>query len=116
MVIGTLPYMSPEQVSGQHVDTRSDIFSVGTVAYEFLTYTKPFDGPNLPSIMFKIVNEKPVPPGQLVPDVPPQLENAIFRCFEQRPDDRYQALTDRPSVCWKTRGGWPSVTAACRRL
>jgi tetratricopeptide (TPR) repeat protein len=94
MVIGTVPYMSPEQVSGQHVDTRSDIFSVGTVAYEFLTYTKPFDGPNLPSIMFKIVNEKPVPPSQLVPDVPPQLENAIFRCFEQRPDDRYQALDD----------------------
>jgi serine/threonine-protein kinase len=70
MVIGTVPNMSPEQLAGQHVDQGSDILSVGTVSYEFLAYTKPFDGPNLPSIMYKIVNERPVPPSSLACDIP----------------------------------------------
>jgi len=94
MVIGTVPYMSPEQVTGQHVDQRSDIFSVGTVSYEFLTSAKPFDGPNLPSIMYKIVNERPAVPSSLVPDVPPALDQAVMRCLEQRPENRFQSLED----------------------
>jgi eukaryotic-like serine/threonine-protein kinase len=94
MVIGTVPYMSPEQVTGQHVDQRSDIFSVGTVSYEFLTWAKPFDGPNLPSIMYKIVNERPTLPSSLASDIPPVLDQAIMRCLEQRLENRYQSLED----------------------
>ena len=92
MVIGTIPYMSPEQVTGQHVDRRSDIFSVGTVAYELLTYARPFDGPNFPAIMYKIVNERPVLPTTLASGIPPELEQAVMRCLETRPEDRFQSL------------------------
>jgi hypothetical protein len=94
MVIGTVPYMSPEQVTGQPVDQRSDIFSVGTVSYEFLTYAKPFEGPNLPAIMYKIVHERPVLPCTLASDIPPALEHAVMRCLEPRPENRFQSLED----------------------
>ncbi len=94
MVIGTPQYMSPEQISGQHIDHRSDIFSVGTVAYEFLSYVRPFDGPNLPSVVFKIKFDKPAPLSELVPDIPRALEQAVMRCLEQRPEDRFQSLED----------------------
>lgn len=94
MVIGTIPYMSPEQVSGQKVDPRSDIFSVGTVAYEFISGTKPFDGANMPAIMLKIVQDSVTPLSHLVPDVPPVLEQAVMRCLERDPDSRFQSLED----------------------
>ena len=94
LVIGTVPYMSPEQVTGQHVDLRSDIFSVGTVCYELLTYVRPFDGPNLPAVMYKIVHERPVLPGSLASDIPPELEQAVMRCLEPRPENRFQTLED----------------------
>jgi hypothetical protein len=94
MVIGTVPYMSPEQVTGQPVDQRSDVFSVGTLSYEFLTYAKPFDGPNLPAIMYKIVHERPALPCTLASDIPPALEHAVMRCLEPRPENRFQSLED----------------------
>ena len=94
MVIGTVPYMSPEQITGQHVDQRSDIFSVGTVSYEFLTYARPFEGPNFPAIMYNIVNTRPVLPGSLASDIPPELEQAVMRCLEPRPENRFQSLED----------------------
>ncbi len=94
MIIGTPQYMSPEQISGQHIDHRSDIFSVGTVAYELLSYTRPFDGPNLPSVVFKIKFEKPPVLSELVPGIPPAVEQAVMRCLEQRPEDRFQSLED----------------------
>jgi serine/threonine protein kinase len=92
VVIGTIAYMSPEQINGGLVDVRSDIFSVGVVFYEFLTYAKPFDGPNLPSVMLKIVRDGPPPPSHVAPDVPPVLDRMVMKCLEQRPDDRFQSL------------------------
>jgi serine/threonine protein kinase len=88
-VVGSVSYMSPEQVSGsEDVDGRSDIFSVGIVLYELLCGRRPFRADSPTGIMMKIVND-PAPPME-VPGLPPQLVNVIFRALEKDRAKRYQ--------------------------
>jgi len=94
MVIGTVGYMSPEQIHGEHVDARSDLFSVGVVAYELLTYKKPFAGPNVTSVLLKIINEEPVPVTELAPQVPDNLAEIVHRCLRKKTDERFQSLEE----------------------
>jgi TonB family protein len=94
MVLGTVSYMSPEQLRGEHVDARSDIFSVGIVMYELLSYQKPFDGPNIPAVMLKIASEDPVPLTTLVPAIPSALEQAVGKCLRKDREERFQNLDD----------------------
>src|SRR5216683_3294946 len=68
-VMGTPSYMSPEQVKGRAVDGRSDIFSLGVMLYEMVTGEKPFPGQNITTVIYKIVNEDPVPPKQVDPSI-----------------------------------------------
>ncbi len=94
MVLGTLSYMSPEQLRGEQVDARSDIFSVGTVMYELFTYRKAFDGPSISAVMFKITGEDPVPLTELTPEVPPALGELVKKCLRKNPEERIQSLED----------------------
>jgi eukaryotic-like serine/threonine-protein kinase len=94
MVIGTVPYMSPQQLNGEHVDARSDIFSVGVVIYEFISCRKAFDGPNLTAVMLQIVSKDPTPLSQVAPGVPPGLEDLVNRCLRKNPEERYQTLEE----------------------
>ncbi|MGH9863316.1 MAG: protein kinase domain-containing protein, partial [Candidatus Acidiferrales bacterium] len=94
MVIGTVGYMSPEQAQGEHVDARSDLFSVGVLSYELLAYRKPFAGPNIASVLIKIVTEEPPPLAQFAPQAPPHLCEVVHRCLHKKPDQRYQSLED----------------------
>lgn len=89
MLMGSPRYMSPEQVQGQPIDGRSDIFSLGTVLYEMLTGRPVFGGEELHGILFRIVNE-PVPPvSSLLPDLPAELDTIVSRCLAKRPEERY---------------------------
>ncbi len=90
MVLGSPKYMSPEQVVGQDVDGRSDIFSLGVVLYEMLTGKPPFSGDNISAIMFRILNEMPPPPGDLRPELPKAFNDIVARALAKHPDDRYQ--------------------------
>jgi serine/threonine protein kinase len=92
MLVGTLNYMSPEQVLGQPVDHRSDIFAVGAVCYEFLTHRQAFPGNLQTGILHRILNIDPEPLGKLAPDIDPDLASIIARALEKDPDKRYEAL------------------------
>ncbi len=90
MVLGSPKYMSPEQVVGQDVDRRSDIFSLGVMLYEMLTGKPPFSGDNISAIMYRILNEMPVAPVTLKPELPEIFNYIVARALAKHPDDRYQ--------------------------
>jgi serine/threonine protein kinase/Flp pilus assembly protein TadD len=89
MVMGTVPYMSPEQVRGGRVDQRSDIFSLGTVLYQLITGTLPFHGDYEHAIGYAIVNEMPAPISQYRADVPAELARIVEVCLAKDPAKRY---------------------------
>jgi serine/threonine-protein kinase len=93
-VLGTPNYMSPEQVKGRPLDGRSDIFSLGVILYEALTGEKPFSGQNVTTIIYKIVNESPIPPRELDVTIHPGLSNAVTKALAKSPDERYQSAAE----------------------
>ena len=93
-VMGTPSYMSPEQVKGRAVDGRSDIFSLGVMLYEMVTGEKPFPGQNITTVIYKIVNEEPVPPRQINPSIHAGISTVVMRALEKDPDQRYQSCRE----------------------
>src|ERR1700752_5101757 len=93
-VMGTPSYMSPEQVKGRVVDGRSDIFSLGVMLYEMVTGEKPFPGQNITTVIYKIVNEEPVPPKQVNPSVHAGISAVVMRALSKDPDTRYQTCRE----------------------
>jgi serine/threonine protein kinase len=93
-LMGTPNYMSPEQIQGGGIDHRSDIFGVGLVTYELLTYRRAFLGDTAPVILHNIVTSKPRPLRELIPSIDAQLEQAVNKAIETNPAARYQSLSD----------------------
>ena len=90
MVLGTPKYMSPEQVAGQPVDQRSDIFSLGIVLHEMLTGTRLFAGEDTPQIMHNVVHVEHEPPSRIKPELPSMLDFVVARALKKDPAVRYQ--------------------------
>ena len=88
--LGTPAYMSPEQLRGDAVDGRSDLFSLGVVLYTVLTGYRPFQGNSAATVSFKVVNRDPVPASVLDTDLPPGLDYIIARAMAKDPSQRYQ--------------------------
>ena len=89
-VAGTIPYMSPEQVRGQELDPRSDLFSFGVVLYEMSTGKTPFQGGTTGMVFDAILNRAPASAGELTPGLPQELDRIIGRCREKERERRYQ--------------------------
>jgi serine/threonine protein kinase len=94
VVMGTVGYMSPEQVRGVAVDHRSDIFSFGTVLYEMLTGSRAFTGDSAVEVMNSILKEEPADLASVTGAMPPGVDRVVRHCLEKHPEDRFQATSD----------------------
>lgn len=88
-VLGTPQYMSPEQINGEKIDGRADLFSVGIVMYQMLTGQRPFTGDSVVNLALKIAKEEPTPLNKLRPNIPASLRRVVDRCLAKAPDDRF---------------------------
>ena len=86
---GTPSYMSPEQAGGAPVDARSDVFSLGCVLHQLLTGRRAFDGPSLPAILMRVLQEDPPPPSRAVPGIPAAVDAVVARALAKDPERRY---------------------------
>lgn len=105
MVLGSPKYMSPEQVVGKELDQRSDIFSLGSLLYEMLTGRSPFDGENVNSILYQVVNTMPTPPSIVNPDLPEMLNFIVAKALAKNVEERYQnarELAEDLKICRNT--------------
>ena len=103
-MIGSLNYMSPEQMLGRPVDLRSDIFSVGSLAYELIFYHQAFKGSLTDGLLNRLPNEPPQPLTQIYPGLSPAIERAVMKALEKAPDDRYQSLAEMRTALAEARG------------
>ena len=93
-ILGTLPYMSPEQVEGHDADARSDIFAFGVVLYELIAGTRPFTGKTQANLVASILKEEPRPLFEMQPRTPRGLAEVVRTCLEKDPEKRWQSARD----------------------
>jgi serine/threonine protein kinase/tetratricopeptide (TPR) repeat protein len=94
LIVGTVPYMAPEQIEGKAVDPRTDIFSLGVLFYEMATGSRPFQGDTSPALMSSILKDVPQPVIEVRADMPRHLGRIVARCLEKDPTHRYSSATD----------------------
>lgn len=110
--LGTLPYMSPEQVRGQKVDTRSDLFSFGVVLYEMLTGLHPFRRPLGPDTAAAILEKEPLPVRRIRPELPRETESLVTKLLAKDREDRWQSIEEVRSALARVPAESPHPTAA----
>jgi Tol biopolymer transport system component/predicted Ser/Thr protein kinase len=93
-VIGTIQYMSPEQIEGKEADARSDVFALGAVFYEMATGQRPFEGKSQISVASAILEKDPAPIGELQPLTPAAFERVVSTCLQKNPEERFQSTRD----------------------
>jgi serine/threonine protein kinase/tetratricopeptide (TPR) repeat protein len=112
-VLGTPAYMSPEQVHGQPVDLRTDMWSWGVVCYEMLTGQRPFRGEHPLAVAHAILHEPPAAPSALNPQVPHFWDRIVARALEKSPDDRFSRMSE--AIGFLERGETPTTTSGRSR-
>jgi serine/threonine protein kinase len=92
ITLGTSAYLAPEQIRGEALDQRTDVFALGILAYELLSYRKPFRGEHLSTVLYKILNEEPEPLDAVNPEVPQALAAAVARAMAKSIESRYPTM------------------------
>ncbi len=93
-MIGTIQYMSPEQIEGKEADARSDLFALGAVLYAIITGARPFEGRSQLSVASAILEKEPEPLSRVQPLTPPAFENILTACLAKNPEERFQTAHD----------------------
>jgi serine/threonine protein kinase len=93
-IVGTIQYMSPEQIEGKEADARSDIFAFGAVLYEMVAGKRPFSGKSQISLASSILESDPAPISTVKPQTPPAFEHVVTTCLQKNPEERYQTAHD----------------------
>jgi eukaryotic-like serine/threonine-protein kinase len=106
-VFGTAAYVAPEQAQGADVDRRTDVYALGCVLYELLTGRQPFEADSPVALAYKHVSEPPVPPSQINPEVPPELEAVALRAMSKDPALRYQTAREMNADLQRAVAGLP---------
>jgi serine/threonine protein kinase/class 3 adenylate cyclase len=112
MVLGTPSYLAPEQAAGRRIDHRADIFSVGAVLYEIFTGEKAFAGESTTTIIYKVMNDEPIPPRVIEPSLPASLDAVIRKAIAKDPDQRYQSCDELREALRLCRKNPSAVLAA----
>lgn len=112
MLVGTPEYMAPEQITGGRVSPASDVFSVGCVLYELLTYTRPFTAETLHAVLYKVVSEEPPPVRQVIPGIPPDIQTVVSRALAKDPGARYPTATEMAAALTAARAVLTGAQAA----
>ncbi len=122
-VLGTPSYMAPEQIRGRKVDGRADLFALGVIFYEMLTGEKPFGGDSITSVIYRVVNEEPIPPRKLNIDLPTAIDQFMQKALNKEPGQRFQtgvefadALRLLQKGLYKSEMAMPASSNATQRL
>jgi serine/threonine-protein kinase len=94
ITLGTASYLAPEQIRGETLDPRTDIFSLGVMGYELLTGQKPFTGDHISTVLYKIMNESPTRPGEIDPSIPRAVEAIVLKALEKDRSRRYASCAE----------------------
>jgi serine/threonine-protein kinase len=108
-MVGTPAYMSPEQIQGQRIDRRTDIFSAGIILYQFLTGQKPFAGEGAWTVAKKIVQEEPPTPSSLNVAVSPEFDRVVAKALAKNPDTRFQTAREFARALQRAAEGKPAL-------
>ena len=117
-ILGTVPYMAPEQVQGTAADPRTDIFAFGAVFFEMLTGTRAFEGGSPAKVLASILEHDPPPASSLQPKASPALDHLVRRCLSKDPEARWQSANDlADELRWlrESNGGSSSGPALAQR-
>jgi len=112
-IVGTIQYMSPEQIEGKEADARSDIFAFGATLYEMVTGVRAFPGKSQISVASAILEKDPEPIIKAVPLAPPALDRVVMTCLAKDPEERFQSAHDlKLEIQWATEAGSPAAAPA----
>jgi eukaryotic-like serine/threonine-protein kinase len=115
-MIGTIQYMSPEQIEGKEADARSDLFALGAVLYEMVTGARPFEGKSQISVASAILEKEPGPISAVQPLTPPAFEHIVTACLAKNPEDRFQTARDVAlQLKWIEQNGTPALSSTAKR-
>ena len=115
-IVGTPNYMAPEQVTNGPITPATDLFSVGCLLYELLSYHKPFDGDTVHGVLYQVLTTDPKPLRTMAPSIPAALERVVSKALNKVPEDRYQSARQMQQVLLGIRAALSGATDTTQRL